>query len=59
MKSGISTIKLVLYYDGQIVKTIIEENTEKGNKIIFDKIEKWKEKDIKRNTVKFIIDRDE
>ncbi len=52
------TLKLILYKDCQEVKIILEENTKKGLDIILDKVEEWKNEDIKKNTVKFIIGKD-
>jgi len=52
----ISTIKLILYRDGIEVKAIVEKNTKEGSKRIFEKIDEWKAEDVKRNTVKFIIE---
>jgi hypothetical protein len=53
-----STIKLILYKDGKEAETVIEENNEQGNKRIFYKIEKWKALDIKKNTVKLVMGKD-
>ncbi len=52
------TLKLILYKDCQEVKMILEENTKKGLDIILDKVEEWKNEDIKKNTVKFIVGKD-
>jgi len=52
------TLKLILYKDCKEVKMILEENTKKGLDIILDKVEEWKNEDIKKNTVKFIIGKD-
>ncbi len=52
------TLKLILYKDCKEVKMILEENTKKGLDIILDKVEEWKNEDIKKNTVKFIVGKD-
>jgi len=52
------TLKLILYKDCKEVEVILEENTKKGLDIILNKVEEWKNEDKKKNTVKFIIEKD-
>ena len=51
------TLKVILYKDCIMVKKIEDVNTKEGLNNILDIIEQWKSKDIKKNTVKFIIGR--
>lgn len=45
------TIKLILYYDLKMVKTIEEPNTVDGLKKIIEFAEEWKRKDKDLNTI--------
>ena len=52
------TFKLILYKDCREVKMIEEENTKEGLNDILDKIEEWKNKDVEKNTVKFLMNKE-
>jgi len=51
----LKTLRLILYKNCKKIEIIEEVNTKKGMKIIMDKIEQWKQKDKKKNTVEIII----
>jgi hypothetical protein len=48
-------LKLILYRDCKKIELIEEVNTKKGMEIIMVKVEQWKKKNKKRNTVEIII----
>ncbi len=51
----LKTLKLIMYKNCKKIEIIEEVNTQTGMRIIMDKIEQWKKKDKKRNTVEIII----
>jgi hypothetical protein len=49
-------LKLILYENGKEVKTILKHNSETSIEQIMDTAEKWRKKDIKKNSIKFSIE---